>query len=643
MARAMPAGSYAGESRISGAGVPSGMSTPIRMMVAHPPDGPVTASVPDPVREVRGSGAVATGSFTLRNDGAAQLHGVLTTDAQWLTLSPSTVSISPGGSTEIEFTSDRAKQNEAGIAGGSATATASVRYLVPGGSSGSSTRLESNSTGPTTGKTTVTVVDTRSLAVAVSPMPALQFGELAWVLPLTDDARFDVAFATRPASGPMDGLKLVLQSTPTPTAARSVTLPSFGTSAITYANFLSSIFQTDVDSGALHMRSGTNDTFVPSGTMHVGASQASARRAVPVFRSDRATGSETRLALPGLGRSSHLATDIHIQEMTGSPVQVTVELRNDAGAVMTTAVRDVAAFGALVLPNAVTAGATNATIRVSGSGRVVAYGVRRDSGERAVVVDWGRLYGVAPGEPLVMPLVDRRDGQRLMLSIANASSTEVATVRGELVPAGRRRGVRRSTGPSASERTWTIGPNASLTVADLESAFGTARSGYVRFSSDGGSPAIVVQKVREAGNDPVATETMPMTPASYASSSRGAVFVFDDVPEEFASDSGSVADLRLIEVKGAPARVRVRVTHPPKSGGVATAVAILARDFELRAHQSMDIPDILQAVIGDRRESLGALRNVTLTISPLSGEGRVLGFLVERDLESQEWTIRPPM
>jgi hypothetical protein len=644
------AGTFTGNSRISGPGVPAGLSVVVQLLSAPIPNGstsvtPVAGRAEVPIPE----GANGNGVVTFRNVGSAVVSGIITSTASWLIPTTTSISIPPGATQQVTFIVDAAKRAEAGIAGGTSYGAIVVRYLTPFTGKGLVGDAD-----PAAGsaRASAAVAATASTAVSNAAIPALGLGEFAYVVPVVagTDAKVDVAMGSRLGSSSVTGAQLFLQSAGAP--SQRISLPSFGSNALLYANIARTIFQQTNISGSLQIRSASNDSVLPVATLVSEVSGRSASANLPVFRSDRATGSEETIQLPGVRREQSLTTDVYLQEVSGAAVNAAVEFRNDTGVVLGSASRDLAPFGAAVLADAIPAGATQIVVRLTGSGRAAVYAVARHAGgTRAVIADWRRLYGVPAGEAMVVPLIPRGEGdaadRRYDLHLSNADGSGTATVTGELFTrVVRRRGARlgAASNPGASPitKTWTVGAGESRTIRDLAATFGVSVvDGYLVVKTSGGRPAFVAEAIDPTPGGDIPAVMMPFVPRSVGRA-RGVTtaFVFDDFPRDgIARDGALESDLGFIESAGAEVRVRVTLQYPSKG---SAAVAVPSTEFRVGPFGSLLVSDVVSKLVGPTRNDLGELRGARLQMQVISGDGRVLPYLVQRDISTGAWLVRPP-
>lgn len=658
--RAQPQGSYEGASRVSGPGVPAGLSIPIRMASTGIPIGPTRASSSLGRTEVNGPpGTNPTGSVTFRNEGTVLLEGVVSTDVPWLILSTTFVAIPVGQSVQVNFIIDLVKKAALGLLGTS-TATITLRYprspFFLKQSVEEMVDVDPPPPSPPTSRTAATVVATTTTPVSAATIPAFDLGEFAYVVPAVGgaDAKVDIAVSGTLPSVSVAGANVYLLPAGGSSASR-ISLPTFGANPLLYANITKTLFQQTSPSGLIQLRSKSNDSIVPVATLVSTATGRTFTVALPVFRSDRATGSEEVITLPGVRKDQNVSTDLYLQEMNGAGLTAALEFRNDAGAVLGSATRDLTSFGTATLADIVPAGATQVVVRVTGSGRVTTYAVARHSaGERAIIADWRRVYGVSAGEQIVIPIVSAQGkgpvGRRYELHVSNTPGSSPATVTADLYARqSRTRGALLGTRGSQTypviSRTWTVQPGANRVVRDLAVEFGRSPlEGHIVVKSSGGSVSLMVEGIDSSSSGEFPGVVVPLMPRSIAKA-RGVVspFTFDDSPVTDASTNGTFrTDLGLIETAGAEARVRVTIYYPPKTA--SAAVVVPTAEFVVAPNQSLTIDNIVEVLVGkERRQDLADLYGVSLKAQVISGEGRVIAFLVQRDNVTGEWLLRPPI
>ncbi|MEO8215502.1 MAG: PKD domain-containing protein [Acidobacteriota bacterium] len=653
--RAQPQGPYQGNSRISGAGVPGGLSVAVSMASTGIPIGPTAASASGGQTEVNGPpGTNPTGSVTFRNDGTVLLEGVVSTDVPWLILATTFVSIPVGQSVQVNFTIDLAAKAALGNLG-SGTATIVLRFprspFFLKQSEALTTAQEV--TPPATSRTAAAVVATATTPLSSAAIPPFGIGDFALVVPLIGgaDARTDLTLGGQLPSTSIAGANMYLLPVGGSSASLA-TLPTFGPNPLSYSNITKNLFQQSTPTGSLQIRSASNDSVVPSATLRTSASGSVFTSVLPVFRSDRASGSEDTITLPGLRKDQSVSTDLYLQELAGFTANASLEFRSDSGAVVSSTSRDLTAFGVTSLIDAVPAGATQLAVRVSGSGRATVYAVtRHTTGERAVIADWRRVYGVPATEPLILPIVAaRRAGPgigRYDLQLSNRAGSGTATITADLYrQQSRSRGaIRGSRGVQTPlTKSWTVPAGTNRLIRDVALEFGVGSlEGHLTLKATGGDVTMIAEGIDTSTGDDFPTIAVPLLPLSIAKA-NGVVspFTFDDSPLTEVPRNGTLrTDLGLIETAGAEARVRITLNYPQKTS--SASVPVPSTEFVLAPNQSLTVEDIVATLVGlDKRAELGDLYGATLKAQLVSGGGRVLTYLIQHDNATEQLSLRPP-
>jgi hypothetical protein len=591
-------------------------------------------------------GSHTVGAVLFRNPGTALVQGVLSADVSWIALNTAFISI-PGGQTQtVEFTIDQNALAATGAVAGSAVGNIIVNYIRS-----QAGKTDTADAEPPTARASAPVSATTTAPVTGTALPPFALGEFAHIVPIVTgaDSKVDITLGGKLPSASITSGQIFLLA---PDAAQGlrISIPTFGATPLLFANIARTMFQQANPSGSFQIRSGAGDALLPAATLHGlrGGSPVSA--ALPVFRSDRAAGSEDTIVLPAMKKDANTATDIYLQETSGAAVSAAVEFRNDTGVQIGTATRPLTAFGVAELTDAVPAGATQMVVRLTGTGRAIAYGIsRHTSGNRMVIAEWRRMYGVSAEEPLVVPIVSKGSGvssdRRYDLHISNLDSAGTATVTADYYRrGGRTRGARKGVpGPPAPQsRNWTVAAGSARSIRNLAAEFGESNlDGHVIIRSSGGRISSVVETVDGASGGEVPALVIPLMPSVIARA-RGEVspFLFDDAPRDDVSRPGLLhTDLGLIETAGSSARVRVSLTYAATG---AAAVATPSREFALGPHESISVTDVVGTLLGPNRAELGELRGVRLQTQVIDGNGRVLSYLVQRDNVTGHWLVRPP-
>jgi hypothetical protein len=103
--------------------------------------------------------------------------------------------------------------------------------------------------------------------------------------------------------------------------------------------------------------------------------------------------------------------------------------------------------------------------------------------------------------------------------------------------------------------------------------------------------------------------------------------------------SGPHPSLTLIESFGSSANARVTVRFTFNAGSTTTGQITASKDYALSAGQMLTISDVLRAVVGSGRDTLGDLRRIVIDVDVTSGGGGVLSFVQTIDKASGDITV----
>jgi hypothetical protein len=453
-AAAQPAGSYSGTSIPSGNGVASGLSIPIKLLVAVPPPGSPHV-VPTLIR-IDINESVTTGTAAFHNDGTATATGIFVADVPWLIPQSAPLTIVAGGTATGTFTIDRSQRPDADGPLGSQIARFKFIYFTGSGGlqGGSATVLDST---PPTGNAIVTLVDT----IGVNPgtpqgIPPLASGQVARFiagLPHKLGNIADVSFTNAGASALPVSLIYFVPSGFSSLFAQIASVSQLASNApVGLGDLVSTVFRNDAITGSLQFRSKTSDILAVQAMLLNETSRGSLGTALSVFRSDLVAAAGQDFYLAGVRKDSTTHTDLYILETAGFPASIQLDFFDASGAPVAPGRTpdNVPDFGQVELLDVVPAGATVARITNSlgSKGNVVAEAhVVENGGDVWNIVDSSRQAGFTRSEPIVIPFaasVRTGTGAYTATDLV-ITNTSAVTATGTLaLPAGlsRRRAVR---------------------------------------------------------------------------------------------------------------------------------------------------------------------------------------------------------
>jgi hypothetical protein len=551
------------------------------------------------------------------------------------------VTIAPGETKAVTFTTNRALRPDSASAGGAAIATLTLVYAD---SAISSARLPVAQGGGSKKTISVTIVDVVKPAAAPGAPPPLSPGEVAFFVPglyqrtgssgdllvsvigssIADLRLYFSAPGTSPVLGSLDQLA--------PNAG--LALPSV----------LQSVFGSTAPTGTVQARS-ANLSRVSVSALQTNTAGAigSFITALPTFRSDRSAGPGEIVYLAGVEKSTARSTNVFVQEVTGLSATAQIEFLDASGNVVSS--RDgqsIDAFGLLSLPDVVPAPAASARItNTSGSAaRLVAYALVIDAktqdawtivdSQSLAATSTEQIVGVVPS-----PLTTGTTTNTLYVLNPDTAPLEITI---DNVSPGRRRAVR-SAESSGSESAMTIGPRQTVL---LPIGFS---NGYVRVA--GPRPFVLTARSMTVapGRDGVFGSALPVfstSAALIAGQSRrfGGV---DDAGRATIDASTPVtyrSNLGLIESSGQPMVVRLTLRYTFSTGSKTSAQGLSTTSLTVAANRFVMLNEIGRAVIGGSRDGFGDLRNMQLDVEVVSGAGRISPFVQTIDNGSGDSAIR---
>ena len=632
-----PPGKYDGSSLPTGTGVPDGLTIPVRLFVAVAPTGTVAPTFAVARTEISAPASVnPSGSVSFTNRGTGTLQGIVTSDAAWLIPQSDNVTIGPGDTGQVSFTTNRALRPDAASLAGAAVATLTLSYLDFGAGKG----LQTLETTPGHASISVTIVDVvKAGATPASPPPLAPNETAFFIAGLTQTPRSSGDVLLSIVGNSIADLKLFLGAPGATSILGSLDqlAPNAG---LALPSIMQSIFASNAPTGTVQARSASLTRVALAGVQtNTANSFGSFITALPSFRSDRAANSGESIYLTGVEKSATLSTNVAVQEVAGFAATARADYLGTSGNVVSS--RDglnIGAFSLLSLTDIVPSGAVAIRLtNTSTSGaRINAYASVIDAitNDSWTVVD-PLLSAAAPAE-LIVPLPPVPPGVGVTNSLfllnpgANALDVSIVTQSNN----ERHRAAR----PDALLNAITIGAGQTL-LTGISNA-----PGFVRITAPRGVVASARSVQTAAGRSGSFGTALPVSAASTAlatGDSRRFASVDDashatvasSVPGTYRSSVG------LVEISGTAAVVKLTLRYTFSAGSKTTAQGLSSATVQVPANRLLMVDDIARAVIGQSRDDYGDLRNMQLDVEIVGG-GRIIPFLQTIDNGSGDSAIR---
>lgn len=631
--KAMPAGTYTHEVTLSGAGVASGSSVPVKLLSANRPS---TRPEPVPVRS-RIDAEEGTIDIQFRNRGTGTVRGLFSSDHPWL-VAPSELFTMDGGDTAVAKFTIEPNRRSRFVPLGTVRTTLRLNYLLE--SASATGRIADASTGGVA-STSVQVSSTKANAATPATIPPLAAGEVALLVPGVGRVEgsvgqflSDVSFTAAERGASSSDVRLYFGTNPSSLLSSGNSVG--GSFSLLYGDILQSVYKQDGQVGTLQVRSAIpGGLSVAAGIFNVSNDAGNYGTVVPAFRSDRAIGANEELVLTGVRKDDSGHTNFYLQESTGAPASALISWYSTTGAKLAERGVDLDAWGFAQLTDPSPQGTASARIqRTGGTGRVIGYAtpVDRASGDTWAIADWTRFYGYSPSDPVIVPVAGSVRG-------ANETffRTDLAITAGSSAPAqGELRYTDRN--GTSSSQTISVPAGNTLALSDVAGAvFGRSDAvGYLQWIPSSGS-ASISSRTYTTVSDAIATfgTAVPALPSSFALASgeyrRFGGFDDASIDTVVARVPGtSRTNFGLVEVGGAAATVKatLRYSYP---GEVATAVGVSEKTYSLAPGAFLLVSNISAEIMGERRENFGDLSNLTVEFEVIEGSGRVLPFITSTD------------
>jgi hypothetical protein len=656
-----PEGFYSGEIDVDGEGVPPFLRVFVNLAsIDEPGVGYLLKAGANRIDVSAPAGNDPSGSVTFRNDGSGTFSGFLVADVDWLESASGLVTIAPGESVNVPFSVDRSKRPDADQLAGAAAG--GLRMLTVSGTS-----AKNAFDGPPSAAAAVSVVDTVKPPTSEGSIPPLGSGEVAIFVPGVGHAVgsvglfiSDISILNSFASRSVNDIRLFYRELSGATTKNASLDPLAVSGSVGLADVVSTVFEGTSEVGTLQIRTTAIDSLAVSANIF-NASKAAGTygTAIPVFRSDRATGTGGAVFLTGLqsGETSH--TNIYVQETRGFEVTFTVEIFDETGETIGSLGGSVQPFGMTRLLTSVPAGGVAARIApTGGSGAIVAYAtpVDRRSGDTWAVSDWASQFSYEKDEPVLIPVAGSVRG-------ANETffRTELAITSLGCYPTRGLLHYYEDTGASYQKEV-VLDAGATALFDDVVGSFGiSGRSlGYLTFTPlplvlDPPDPVPACNEARFAlasrtfatvGDDPgtygTGVPVLSLASAIRAGQQRKIGGLDDSRASTVSARTPATfrTNFALIEASGEPIKVRARVlVSDPKS--LASGASLGEKDYDLAAHQSLQVSGLVGAILGPERDTrYGDLRNVQVEFRVLSGDGSLIVYTSSIDNGTGDSSLR---
>ena len=630
-----PAGTQNGRAIPQGAGVPSGLSIPIRALTTQPVTGtPDAAPASNRVDLASGAGAQTGGTASFTNSGSGTVRGLLVSDVDWIIPQAGEIVIPPGATVEVTFTIDPSKRPDGGSIG-SATGNLTLVYLD--GSAGK--RVDSRSSHGSSAAS-VAVTHTVTPGTSAAAIPPLSPGEVALFMPgvshVVGSVGTFLSDVTLTSLGGFGGAsaQLYFRALGNGSVTTFTSIPSIQPNRpLTFSDIAKGVFGNSTTVGTLQLRAADVDGISAAATV-LNASNPSGTygTSIPVFRSDRSIGVGESMILTGVLNDETNHTNLYLQETSGGTVNVTSEFLAANGSVLGSRTDSVGPFAAMQFTRVVPPGALAARITAGAgsTGRVVSYAtpVDKASGDTWAVVDWRRQYAYPANVPVVIPVAGSLRG-----ALSTYFRTDLALTNAGTSPSAGRLRYYSRTG-EVIDRNVTLAAGESRIISDvLVTLFNVSGDavGYLELTPSSGT-TLMTSRTYTTVSGSVATfgASVPTLPIS-SGLRLGDVRLFGGIEDSSIATTRAArpatyrTNLGLVEIAGQPATVRVTLHFSPSPRSAVLATA--SRTFNLTPNQFLQVNAITREMLGSSRDTrYGDLRNMQLTVEVIGGGGAVVPF-----------------
>lgn len=621
-----PVGRYSGTITVAGAGVPPDTVLPIGLFVAAAPTGTVAPTTAVARTELAApAGENPSGSVSFTNNGTGDLVGVASSDAAWLIPESGIITIAPGSTRAVSFTTNRALRPDASSLSGAAVATLSVTYVDSGSGTGA-LRLPVTHGAASTRTISVTVVDVVKPGATPGGPPPLAPGELAFFVPgLFQRPNVAGDLLVSVIGNSISDLKLYLAAPGLNPLVGSVDqlAPNAG---LALPSVLQNVFASSAPTATVQARSASLSRVEMSGVQTSTTPSGSFITALPTFRSDRSAASTEVIYLPGIEQGA----SVFVQEVVGFAGTARVEYLDAGGNVLGSPDNEaIGAFSLLSLTSGAPASA--AAVRVTNTStnaaRLVAYALVTDPKTQDA---WTVTGAAAADQVIAIPPGVTSGATTSAVYLFNPGSTPLQITTEGRFSGGRRR---------------TVRPESALTIGGQQTAVLPVNStnGFLHITAS--RPFVVAGRSTTTSGDVVFGAALPVFTSSdplVAGQSRrfggiedaSATTVAAGTPVTYRSNLG------LIESSGQPVVVKLTLRYTFSGGSRTTAQGVSSTNVTISPNKLVMVNQIGRAVIGQSRDGIGDLHNVQLDVEVVSGGGTVAPFLQTIDNGTNDSAIR---
>jgi hypothetical protein len=350
------------------------------------------------------------------------------------------------------------------------------------------------------------------------------------------------------------------------------------------------------------------------------------------------------LYLTGLRKSPGAHSDLYIQEVGGGAANARIEFLDANGAAVGQVRNEsVTPYGMFEIADAAPATAVTAIITnlAGSSGRIAAYARVFDdtTGDSWSVVDWSRHQRFPLGDAVRIPFVDGSvtapapGGKRRAVphAVTPRSTTDV-TLFNPAATEVRATVTLYDESGSASQREVTVAGRRTVTLTDVG---GAARStgAYAVVTPIRGQLVVTAHSTRTSVPIVAAGDGLRVGQSQIFSSldDSTSATVAASMPGTYRTRFG------FVETSGQSTVVRARVFLDE---GRSLASSAIYRDFTVAPGQQVIVEELVRAIVGSSRDSLGDLHNLQLRIEVLSGRGSIVPFVIAIDNATGDSLLR---
>jgi hypothetical protein len=435
-------------------------------------------------------------------------------------------------------------------------------------------------------------------------------------------------------------------------ASMSASQPVSTSQSLSLADVVRTIFGASEQIGVLHLRSPrASDLGVAATVFNKSNPAGTFGSAIPVFRTNRATGAGEAMFLAGLRKTDSSHTNIYLSEVSGSNASATIELYNAEGT-LSGVLRDqrVGPFGITIVGQQyVPDGTVLARVVNAGPGRLVAYAtpVDRSSGDTWAVTDWNRFYGRTGEEAQVIPVAGAAPGRN-----NTYFKTDLAIVNnGPANSSGLLRYYQQTPTVASFDLAISLSPGQSLLLDDVTLSFSGVSAptlGHLVILPDAGSHFTATSRTYTTVPGTTKTFGTGVPTLSRASALKsGQTLVFGGIRDSTANTTAASApatfrtNIGMVETAGESATVRLSLSffdgRRLAAGGV-----VASKSYALSPHQFLQLNAIASELLGRevREKSLGEIDNMQVKVEIVSGKGEIVVYATSTDNGTGDTVLR---